>query len=177
MRVCIFSATYYGLLLWLLLHCALLTLAQLFRNHKCRAGHEHESTWKTARPTQVSDVTHSENIDAVSCRKKCKNVHWCLSIKEPKQNVATEIMSDDTSKKLIFGCFYRHPRKCVVLHMSIHLLLGQKQPSDMLKTHTVELIIIVCPTSVTASNYSSHYSLMFRSGVTHGDWNDSHQFL
>lgn len=128
-RACICSATYYGLLLWLLLHCALLPLAQLFRNHKCRADHEHENTWKTARPIQVSDVIHSKDIDAVSCKTKFKNVHWCLSIKEPKQNLVTEIILKAWGylrKPDFFGCFYCHSRKCVALHMSISFLLGSK---------------------------------------------------
>lgn len=178
MWACICSAIYYGLLLWLLLHCALLPLAQLFRNHKCGAGHEHENTWKTARPAQVSDVTHSKNIDAVSCKTKFKNLHWCLSIKEPKQNLVTEIMLKAWGylRKPEFLVAFIATLENVLLCICLSVFcLGQKQPSDIFKTHIVELII--CPVSVTDSNYGSNYTLMFRSRVTHGDQTDSHQFL
>lgn len=78
---------------------------------------------------QRADVTHSENIDVASCKTKFKNVHWCLSIKEPKQNLVTDIMLKawwHLNKTDFSGCFYCHPRKCVVLHVSISFLLGLK---------------------------------------------------
>lgn len=153
---CICSVADYDLLLELLLRCMLLATSWLFRNEKSSISYVCESTWKLAKPTQVHDVTSSENINAVN--SKAESSRTCVDIHLSKNwnriwwlKLVKSLMVP--SKKLTFlGYFYCHPSKYMCLHVPISFLLKLKAASDILRTDAAELIIIF-PVSMTARNY------------------------